>query len=39
MDQGRNKMSTDLKQYCWWNNLKREIAEYVEALEFSRDQA
>ena len=23
-------MSSDLKQYCWWDNMKREIAEYVD---------
>src|SRR5262249_36144494 len=26
---GRNKMYYDLKKLYWWNNMKKEIAEYV----------
>jgi hypothetical protein len=26
----KHKMYKDLKMTCWWNNMKREIAKYVE---------
>ena len=27
---GGTKMYQDLKQYFWWDNMKREITEYVD---------
>jgi len=26
---GDTKMCADLRQYLWWNNMQKEIAEYV----------
>ena len=26
----KKQMSNDLKQYCWWDTKKREIAEYMD---------
>ena len=38
VDQGGTKLFKDLRQSFWWDNLKREIAEYVEVPDLSRDQ-
>ena len=29
MHLGGNKMYQDMKQYCWWRGMKKDISEYV----------